>query len=81
MKGSDTRLWHIVGQIGTLITLAGVVAWLLVPTSILAAIIGNFAGLMIVIWSLYKIGEVHSNELSVEHAWRQDHGLEGDARR
>lgn len=81
MKGSDTRLWHIVGQIGTLITLAGVAVWLLAPVNLLAAIVAIFAGVMIVIWSLYQIGEVHTNELSAEHAWRQAHGLEGDSRR
>lgn len=81
MKKSDTRLWHIVGQAGTLVVLAGVVAWLLFPANLLAAILILFVGLLIVIWSLYKIGEVHTNELTAEHAWRRDHGLEGDSRR
>ena len=81
MKGSDTRLWHMIGQIGTLITLAGVSAWLLLPAYLLAATIAIFVGIVVVIWSLYEIGDVHANELTAEHAWRRDHGLEGDGRR
>ena len=81
MKGSEMRLWHIVGQGGTVIAMAGFAAWLLLPAYILAATIVLFAGIVIVTWALYEIGEVHAKELTVEHAWRKEHGLEGDARR